>query len=73
LDGMGWWVAVDQKALPMLSGVSWGFTLERVTGIEPALSAWESEPSGHLHGLACEASCPLVTVKDLPSLRLMAR
>jgi hypothetical protein len=47
--------------------------VERVTGIEPALSAWESVPSGHLHGLTCEATCPLVTVKDLPSLRLMAR
>jgi hypothetical protein len=23
-----------------------GYTLERVTGIEPALSAWESVPSG---------------------------
>jgi hypothetical protein len=34
--------AVDRKALPMLSGVSCGFSGERVTGIEPALSAWEA-------------------------------
>jgi hypothetical protein len=25
---------------------TWTFTLERVTGIEPALSAWEAVPSG---------------------------
>jgi hypothetical protein len=28
--------------------LTWAFTLERVTGIEPALSAWESGPSGAL-------------------------
>jgi hypothetical protein len=32
--------------------------MERVTGIEPALSAWESVPSGLLHGLTCKAACP---------------
>jgi hypothetical protein len=26
--------------------VAWAFVVERVTGIEPALSAWESVPSG---------------------------
>ena len=26
--------------------LAWAFGLERVTGIEPALSAWESVPSG---------------------------
>jgi hypothetical protein len=33
--------------------------LERVTGIEPALSAWEYERSGVEIGLACENGCPL--------------
>ena len=28
--------------------LTWAFTLERVTGIEPALSAWEAVPSGHV-------------------------
>ncbi len=32
--------------------------LERVTGIEPALSAWESEPSEALRALSCEVGCP---------------
>jgi hypothetical protein len=31
---------VDRK-----SALSWGFAVERVTGIEPALSAWEAVPS----------------------------
>jgi hypothetical protein len=39
----GLWVAVDRKASPMLSRVSCGFSAERVTGIEPALSAWEAD------------------------------
>jgi hypothetical protein len=41
------------------SPLTWHFVVERVTGIEPALSAWESVPSGHPHALTCEASCPL--------------
>jgi hypothetical protein len=31
-------VTVDRTALLMLSGVTWGFSVERVTGIEPALT-----------------------------------
>jgi hypothetical protein len=31
--------SVDRTAPPMLSGVSCGFSVERVSGIEPALSA----------------------------------
>jgi hypothetical protein len=50
-----------------------GFHVERVTGIEPALSAWESVPSGLLCRLACEVRCPRVTVTDRSSPRLMAR
>jgi hypothetical protein len=26
--------------------LTWAFVVERVTGIEPALSAWEAVPSG---------------------------
>ena len=33
----------------------------------PALSAWESVPSAPLRGLAGEARCQRVTVKDRPS------
>jgi hypothetical protein len=38
-------VAVDRTAPPMLSGVNCAFSVERVTGIEPALSAWETNRS----------------------------
>ena len=34
------------------------FRLERVTGIEPALSAWESVRFGLLYGLTCGVGCP---------------
>ena len=44
--------------------VSWAGTWERVTGIEPALSAWESDRSGPLTGLAWAPDTPLVTVMD---------
>jgi hypothetical protein len=37
----GLWAAADRRALPMLSGVSRGYIVERVTRIELALSAWE--------------------------------
>src|SRR5690348_16533300 len=46
---------------------------ERVTGIEPALSAWESERSGLPRGLTCESKCPRVIVGNRLSPRLMAR
>jgi hypothetical protein len=32
--------------------------LERVTGIEPALSAWEAVLSELLSGLSCKKACP---------------
>ena len=35
------------------------FRLERVTGIEPALSAWESDRSGSLTGLTWAPDAPL--------------
>ena len=70
---MGLWVAVDRKALPMLSGVNCGFVVERVTGIGPALSAWESDRSGPLTALTSESDAPQVTVMDPAAPRLMAR
>jgi len=57
--------------------LTWAFVLERVTGIEPALSAWESVPSGpvtwpDLRGgvSASDRERPLVTGVNGP---LMAR
>jgi hypothetical protein len=47
--------------------------VERVTGIEPALSAWESDRSGFLTALTWAPDTPLVTVMDLVTLGLMAR
>ena len=47
--------------------------MERVTGIEPALSAWESDRSGPLTGLTWAADAPLVTVMDPVTPGLMAR
>jgi hypothetical protein len=47
--------------------------LERVTGIEPALSAWESDRSGPLPVLTCELDALLVTVMDPETPGLMAR
>ena len=49
------------------------FTLERVTGIEPALSAWESDRSGSLTALTWEPDAPSVTVVDPMTPGLMAR
>ena len=46
---------------------------ERVTGIEPALSAWESARSGPLTALTSASDAPLVTVMDPAAPRLMAR
>ena len=45
----------------------------RMTGIEPALSAWEAERSGLLCSLTCRARCPEVTVTNRWTPRLMAR
>ena len=39
--------------------LTWVFTLERVTRIELALSAWESDRSGPLTGLTGASDAPL--------------
>jgi hypothetical protein len=49
------------------------YCLERVTGIEPALSAWESDRSGPLTGPTWALYAPLVTVIDPETPGLMAR
>jgi hypothetical protein len=43
IAGMGLRRAGERKAPTRLSAVSCGFVVERVTGIEPALSAWEAD------------------------------
>jgi hypothetical protein len=45
----------------------------RVTGIEPALSAWESDRLGSMTALTWAADIPLVTVMDPAAPGLMAR
>ena len=57
----------------MLSAVSCGYIVERVTRIELALSAWESDRSGPLTALTWAADAPLVTVMDPVTPGLMAR
>jgi hypothetical protein len=56
--------------------LTWDFTLERVTervtGIEPALSAWESDRSGPLTSLSWASGAPLVTVMNPVTPGLMA-
>jgi hypothetical protein len=47
--------------------------LERVTGIEPALSAWESDRSRPLTALTWATEAPLLTVIAPMTPRLMAR
>ena len=42
-------------------------------GIEPALSAWESDRSGPLTALSWAVDAPLVTVRDPATPGLMAR
>jgi hypothetical protein len=44
-----------------------------VTGIEPALSAWEVQEPPPLAALTSQFRCPLVTVIDPSSPCLMAR
>jgi integrase-like protein len=56
-----------------ITALTCGFWWERVTGIEPALSAWELAPSTLLRGPACGAGYPRVTVRDPCSPGLMAR
>jgi hypothetical protein len=49
-----------------------GYIMERVTRIELALSAWESDRLGSLTGLTGGSDAPLVTVMDPAIPRLMA-
>src|SRR5215831_16737174 len=58
---------------PEIHPLAWAFTLERVTGIEPALSAWESDRSGPLTGLTWTSDAPLVTAMNPVIPGLMAR
>ena len=44
--------AADHKTYGV-APLTWAFRMERVTGIEPALSAWESVPYGLLCSLTC--------------------
>jgi hypothetical protein len=41
------------KAQSRTEVLAWAFTLERVTGIEPALSAWELAPITPVQHLTC--------------------
>ena len=64
----------DRLCLSVMGDVARAPTaVERVTGIESGLSAWESVPSGLLYRLNCGAGCPRVTVRDRSSPGLMAR
>ena len=58
----------DPRSSVRKTSPTWTFTVERVTGIEPALSAWDSVPSGpvmrsDLRGgvSASDREIPLVT------------
>ena len=53
--------------------LTWCFVVERVTGIEPALSAWESNRSGPLTWLTWALGIPWVTVMSPSTPGLMAR
>jgi hypothetical protein len=57
----------------MLSGVSCDFSVERVTGIEPALSAWEVNRSEALTALTWVSDAPLVAVMAPVTPGVMAR
>jgi hypothetical protein len=63
----------DQTELCAACPLTLGSPVERVTGIEPALSAWESDRSECLTGLAWASGAPLVTVMDSVTPGLMAR
>jgi hypothetical protein len=65
--------AAEWKTPSRRSAVSCGFVVERVTGIEPALSAWESDRLGPLTALTWALDAPLVTVMDSVTPGLMAR
>ena len=63
----------DQGVYSEVSALAACFRSERVTGIEPALSAWEAERSGLLYGLTCLPRCLEVTVANRWLPGLMAR
>ena len=65
--------AAKPKALPSVCGVSCGYIVEWLTGIELALSAWNLYCPGLSHSLTCGARYPRVTVRDRLSPGLMAR
>jgi hypothetical protein len=54
-------------------GLGLAFSMEWVTGIEPALSAWESDRLGPLTAPTWAHHIPLVTVVDPVTPGLMAR
>ncbi len=47
-----------------ITALTWDFSSERVTGIEPARSAWEYNRFGPLTGLTWTADAPRATVID---------
>src|ERR1019366_6096702 len=53
-----------------ITALTWSFLVERVTRIELALSAWESDRTTPPGGLTWQFECPLLTVTDpwLPGL-----
>src|SRR5215831_31490 len=53
--------------------LTWAFTWERVTRIELALSAWESDRSKPLTALTWVLDAPLVTVMNPAAPGVMAR
>ena len=59
--------------MSLIIPLSWAGEWERVTGIEPALSAWESDRSRPLTALTWAPDVPLVTVTDPWTPGLMAR
>jgi hypothetical protein len=58
---------------PAENPLTCAFRVERVTGIEPALSAWEAVSFGPVTWPDMRAGCPRVIVRDRLSPGLMAR
>jgi hypothetical protein len=52
--------------------MTWADMMERVTGIEPARSAWEAVQSRLLRALTCKFQRPVVAVTAPSSPWLMA-
>ena len=44
--------------------LTWAFFMERMTGIEPACSAWETDPVGVVEAVTCGSPVARVTVAD---------